>query len=115
MLSCRFWFLLRFAQAAFTTCVIIKALQALNEVPAVRIITMALSSSLVPLLELLLVTCILIALMAMLLVLRSNSDERLTTVPLISSYIFGGIITGMSSNSHALVGAMTFCLSRMIV
>jgi hypothetical protein len=110
--ACTCCFLLGCAQAAYAGLLVFYALQALNTLPAIGIITKALTASLVPLLEVLLVFSVLAVPMALLLLLHSTLDERLTTVPLLGTYMLNGAVTGADSEAHELDSA-PICASAL--
>ena len=81
-------------QATAGALLVLQTLQALGALPSVGLITTALAASLVPFFEVLLVTVVLMAPMALLLMLWGLADERMSSARLLPTYMLNGAVTG---------------------
>jgi DMSO reductase anchor subunit len=82
-------------KALFALSLVLSACEAMNAIPSIAVITSSLAKAVAPLLELSVMAVTVIVLFAALLFTMSTTDERLTRVPLLASYLFNGLVTGM--------------------
>ena len=87
-------------KAAYAFCLVLSLFEAMHAIPSVAMITSALTQSLVPLLELALVSGAVSVLLAMMILIEAPTAESLTTPPLLLSYMLNGLITGAVSLSR---------------
>lgn len=86
-------------KAVYGFCLVFSLFDALHAIPSVALITSALATAVVPLLELAVVIGVVSVLLAMLLLIEAPASESLTTPPLLLSYMLNGIISGTTDDA----------------